>query len=303
MASKLPKQDRPKLVYIAGYGRSGSTLLDTILGNHPHIFGAGELTWLFRDAVTGAQCTCGQPVVECCFWGKVLKKVFGNPTSTDLAFAADLTLRTERLFGTRIDLQPYQQLWSETISAIASISGRTIIVDSSKSSRLAYNRLPLFLKQFNESSVFIHLVRDPRGVMWSIQKGSNRWLEDKSVSNRIGGMARGLGSWIFSNAAVELMPGYLLKKQKYFLRYEDLVSIPEETFKHLGDWLDISLANVLQRINNQEVFDGGHGLAGNRMRRNGQIKLSMDTEWQAKLPKYAKLMAWCALPLMAKYRY
>lgn len=296
-------EDIPKIVYIAGYGRSGSTLLDTILGNHPDVFGAGELTWLFRDAVSGAQCTCGQHVTECSFWRRVLESALGDFTTASLASAAEVTLHTECLFRSKMHVQRYLKLWRKTLSAISSISGKAIIIDSSKSSRLAHNRLPLFLKHFNESVLFIHLVRDPRGVMWSVNKGSNRWLEGKKVSNQFGGMIRGLGGWIFSNTSVELMSKSYKKQQKLFLRYEDLVSEPKENIDRLGSWLEISLESVLDRIGNQEVFDGGHGLAGNRMRRNSQIKLNIDNEWQRKLPKHAKIMAGCALPLMNKYEY
>jgi hypothetical protein len=34
---------RGVIIYIAGYGRSGSTLLERILGSHERFFGLGEL--------------------------------------------------------------------------------------------------------------------------------------------------------------------------------------------------------------------------------------------------------------------
>ena len=33
-----------KIIYVAGYGRSGSTLLDMMLASHPAVFGAGEMS-------------------------------------------------------------------------------------------------------------------------------------------------------------------------------------------------------------------------------------------------------------------
>lgn len=38
--------DTLNVVYIAGYGRSGSTLLERILATHPAICGLGELAYL-----------------------------------------------------------------------------------------------------------------------------------------------------------------------------------------------------------------------------------------------------------------
>ena len=41
----------PTVLYIAGYGRSGSTVLDMLLGTHPRIIGGGELTHLFHHSL------------------------------------------------------------------------------------------------------------------------------------------------------------------------------------------------------------------------------------------------------------
>ena len=46
----VEKSEDPGILYIAGYGRSGSTLLDSLLNDHPSIFGGGEMMWLFQQA-------------------------------------------------------------------------------------------------------------------------------------------------------------------------------------------------------------------------------------------------------------
>jgi hypothetical protein len=52
---------KKKILYIAGYSRSGSTILDIILSSHPQIFGTGELGYLFDDWIAGTRlCTCEQ---------------------------------------------------------------------------------------------------------------------------------------------------------------------------------------------------------------------------------------------------
>jgi hypothetical protein len=38
------------VLYIAGDGHSGSTLLDIIIGSSPNIFSAGELTLITRNS-------------------------------------------------------------------------------------------------------------------------------------------------------------------------------------------------------------------------------------------------------------
>ena len=41
----------PKVLFIGGYGRSGSTLLDRVLGSTDGFFSAGELRSLFTGRV------------------------------------------------------------------------------------------------------------------------------------------------------------------------------------------------------------------------------------------------------------
>ena len=56
------------VLYITGLWRSGSTILDIILGSHHLVEGVGELRTLPAALVDGATCACGQPVDRCPFW-------------------------------------------------------------------------------------------------------------------------------------------------------------------------------------------------------------------------------------------
>src|SRR3954453_3522671 len=60
---------KKKIIYIAGYSRSGSTILDIMLSSHPEIFGTGELGNLFDYWSEGIRtCTCEQIYNRCPFW-------------------------------------------------------------------------------------------------------------------------------------------------------------------------------------------------------------------------------------------
>ncbi len=62
-----------KLVYIAGSGKSGSTLLDIILGDNKNSFSIGELNQLFREGlIENEYCTCKSIVKDCEIWQTVL---------------------------------------------------------------------------------------------------------------------------------------------------------------------------------------------------------------------------------------
>lgn len=267
------------------------------------MLGAGELTWLFRDAIDGAKCACGTAVGECEVWGAVLAQLARAMPGFDLHRAAKVTFDTERLFGSVADAQYYLEVWGRTFDAISECSQRRFIVDSSKVSRYAYRRLPLFLRDLRQTTSVLHLVRDPRGVMWSCRRGSNRRLAKGVSPNQFGGMGRGLFSWMFSNAVVERVLGGNGGIKSLRLRYEDLVTNPRDRLSGLGDWLGLRLDEVCERLENEGTFEGGHGIAGNRMRKGGSIVMREDQEWRTRLPRYARMLSVVAGPQMRRYGY
>ena len=61
------------VLYIAGTGRSGSTVLANILGEVDGVFAAGEVRYLWQRGLKEDRlCGCGLPVRECPVWSKVL---------------------------------------------------------------------------------------------------------------------------------------------------------------------------------------------------------------------------------------
>jgi hypothetical protein len=71
--------ERVKVLYIAGSGRSGSTILDRILGQLDGFFSAGELCNLWdRGLLAHRKCGCGVPVDQCPTWTGILATGFGR---------------------------------------------------------------------------------------------------------------------------------------------------------------------------------------------------------------------------------
>jgi len=68
-----------RVIYIAGSGRSGSTLVERTLGAIPGWVNIGELIELFRKPSVAAElCGCGQPFSSCVFWYEVGRSAFGS---------------------------------------------------------------------------------------------------------------------------------------------------------------------------------------------------------------------------------
>ena len=65
--------DEVSVLYIAGIGRSGSTLLCRTLGTVDGFLATGELMRIIsRGVQTGDLCSCGDPVRQCELWGPII---------------------------------------------------------------------------------------------------------------------------------------------------------------------------------------------------------------------------------------
>ena len=58
-----------KLVYIGGYGHSGSTLLEYLLAASPEVIACGEVASVLRERGRKAKCTCRRDIKDCPVWG------------------------------------------------------------------------------------------------------------------------------------------------------------------------------------------------------------------------------------------
>ena len=67
----LEKRNRIKVIYIMGYGRSGSTFMDILLGNHKDFISVGALSNFFDWEINDGICACHQSFNNCQFWKKV----------------------------------------------------------------------------------------------------------------------------------------------------------------------------------------------------------------------------------------
>ena len=82
---------RPKIVYILGSGRSGSTILDMLLGNHEDIESFGELANIATAGwINNEYCSSGVRVNDSPFWNSVKSRFLekANDENAIVKFAA-----------------------------------------------------------------------------------------------------------------------------------------------------------------------------------------------------------------------
>jgi len=295
-----------KVVYVAGYGRSGSTVLDMLLGSHDGVIGMSELTHVFHYWDTGKGCSCGDDFQGCEFWRAVFEKLEFAPGESPLSMTRiTKKLESRPLIWSKIfhrsKLKQYKKHWSAVFAAIEEVADRPVIVDSSKTSRLTTFRAKLLAKVCRLPVSTVHLVRDPRAVMWSYLKGNNLELEKGKNIAKKGGAYRVLCSWICTNAAVHLT--HWFSPQPYMLlRYEDLIVDPATQMRRICDELQLPVVPKLDYESLQDL-PASHGVAGNRVRRKGVQRLVLDDQWKTSLKKSLARLAIVCWPFMKKYKY
>jgi len=289
-----------KLVYIAGYGRSGSTILDILLSQPDEHVGAGELTFLFEACDRGETCSCGDPIGQCGLWGEALDGLGFGPD--DVRRARDVTRQMEARPMREREAAAYEHLWKRTLDATGGIADATCVVDSSKTSRRKWRR-PILLNRLNSVDVrIIHLVRDPRSVMRSIEKGSNKKLEGREDIRIGGGAYRGLASWTFANSLVETHLGALHDVDRLVVRYEDLAADPVSTLERVEAFADLDLDDTVRRLEEDKGLQPGHGVRGNRLRRQPEIRFDPSSGDGPDLPPLAGTLGG-VVPLTGRYDY
>jgi hypothetical protein len=305
-----------KVLYIAGEGRSGSTLLGRMLGELPGFLMCGEtiVLWTHNWGMTKTTdaCACGVPIEECEIWGDVITE-----TRLDVSDHNEISEESRAFFQrSRFSslneilrpgkaIRPTADFSSKIVQLYRSLcqkTGNDIIVDTSKTPALA-----LILSQIDEIDLrVIHLVRDSRGVAFSWTKKITRTdVGSKQVKMRrvhpvISALHWDLSQYIVPRIRVRGRP--VLR-----VRYEDLVSAPSESLTEILRFADEPPSpRSLDFVHEDAVYlQAGHSLMGNPNRvRQGWIELRRDDAWRREMPKFQQfLVTTFSFPYLLRHRY
>jgi hypothetical protein len=304
----------PIVLYIAGSGRSGSTLLERALGEIPGFVNVGELIDLYRRvAEHGERCGCGQEFAQCPFWSQVGERAVGGWQEQKLAATRDLQGKVARqrrmprllampLAGSRFraDVAAYGANYAGLYEAVAAQAGAACVVDASKwpVQALALARAGLDVR-------IVHLVRDVRGVAYSLGK------RDVSRPHAVGetdvmthlSPAEAAARWVAVQSQAGLLRRCGLPVAR--MRYEDFVRRPRQTVEAAlaGIGLAVPPAHLAHIGDGRIMLGTSHGLSGNPSRfREGEITLRADETWRASMSRRDRLIVTAiALPLMLRY--
>jgi hypothetical protein len=304
-----------KVLYIGALGRSGSTLLDRMLGQIPGFFSGGEIRDLWqRGLQENRLCGCGTPFRECPFWTRVGQHAFGGwdrvdpPSVLALARSVDrrrympalMGLGGQRGYERRV--RTYGEILSRLYRAIHEESGDDVVVDSSKDPSTVF----ILRRMADVDLRVIHLVRDPRGVAYSWTKLVIRpdVVDGTAYMHRLGPSRSGI-RWLTRSLLFE----YLERRGVPVLamRYETLVRSPREEMERLLRWYRAPFADedLAYITPGSVVLRVNHTVMGNPVRMHqGPLELRLDDEWRTSMDRLPRgVVTGLTLPLLGRYGY
>ena len=302
------------MLYIAGTGRSGSTLLGSSLGQVDGFWSVGELRHIWERGIIGDwRCGCGLYFSQCPTWEKILSGAFGGRQLDAGAVARSerrltrvrhiplvlLSQRRPELIDDRVG--DYRSYLDRLYRSVRSVTGADVIVDSSKSPTYGY--LLRTIPSIDLSVV--HLVRDPRASAYSWTRRRER--NDAGRERRymdVMGTGKSSVLWALWNTLTEVVLAG--KPTRYIrLRYEDLMKDTRGSLTRILEMVGSGDARLPFLQSDVVELQPSHSISGNPMRmQHGRVEVKPDVEWIERMNTRDRLLV-AALtgPVMGRYGY
>lgn len=286
--------------FICSAARSGSTLLDMLIGGHPRAVSLGEFSFLGKALSLGQECSCGTQVADCPAWSPVIERI-ARERGVDLrrqpyalwqwdTRAGTLIDRHQQtrayLFGSKIrslvcdlrfGLPPGHGLrlplparlargcdnTDYLFDAVAAQWDKDVLVDSSKNVHKAlahYERAP-------DRTRIIFLTRDGRGVFYS--RRNSGFSRERSMQ-----------AWDrYNRRALRLLPARVKPEHLLQLKYEELVADVPGTLARICALLGLDNDPAMLDLNAGER----HLFNGNDTRFARERGIRRDERWRTGL--------------------
>jgi hypothetical protein len=298
------------VLYLAGAGRSGGTLIGKILGQHDQLLYVGEVRELWTPGLlVDRLCGCGERLMDCSFWQAVFASAYGGLTSEDARWMCAMRLqytRTRQVLrwlcsaGWPEALKRFAERLERLYDALRMAGGKPVLIDASRLP--TYGRLLQHIPSIDLRVV--HLVRDARAVAfsWGRQRTGHTARRIAVLPRKA--VWRASAEWLIQNWLTEHFWG-ADPARYYRLRYEDFVAQPRREVARLLDWLGCAEREP-SFIEGAMVHLGiAHSAAGNSYRLlTGAVQLELDREWRDRMPSPAQsFVKFLTFPLLRKYGY
>jgi hypothetical protein len=287
-----PSRPAVRYICIPGSPFTGSTLLGTLLNDHPRCASIGAAVGLHSRAdLTTYRCSCGALFRECEFWIDIAERTraLGYPVNVFETnfWNTHLRLNRNRIVNAGLVRSlGWGQLnrmrdalvlkssaarraiadmgwhsWS-LATAVLDRTGKSVFVDTSRD-----HQRPKYLAMHPRLDVrVIHLIRDPRGNAASIMKHTGA---DAATAAR---------QWRRYNVEAARVRSYLPTGSWMSLRYEDLCADPEGVLAQIAGFVGVDSA---LRTDNSPSLQSH--IIGNKTRLLGRREIREDRSWQTTL--------------------
>lgn len=274
-----------RIIYLLGAGRSGTTLMATVIGAHKDVLTIGEMHQFLDHIVEGRFCSCGEHIEQCVFWKDILTKVDVNSGAQSFSNNVERHRNIPRLLITGKTKKEYLRIHDTIFSIISETSKQSILLDSSK-----YIARYLLLRKSNKFNVKgIYVIRDVRGVIHSFKKKVQT--------------SRSPLSTVVYYCLINLFGQLVCWTDKNVLkvRYEDFVENPSHELSRIYKHIAVE-ANVEDQLNRS--YEIPHIMGGNRLKSQQKITIKKDEAWKVKSSKFDRYFYYIlTLPLMLINKY
>lgn len=271
--------EKPKVVYVLGAHRSGSTVLGVTLGNCDGFVFAGELhSWLTRHGKASFGGEEGQRL-----WSGIAAQVpgaeelFGHDTQLYVDRSSAL-FRAGRRRARRQMIAPYLRIYGDLYRAIASATGASRIVDTSH-----YPLRAMELQRLQDIELYLlFLVRDPQGIVDSFSaRNPDSPSRPALVTNA--------QLWVTYALCVRAFLRHP-RERRMFVRHEDFLRDPAATVSRI-----VAMTGSDAPVPDLAALRTGSPLQGNRfLKRSDTIALKGPP---SKRPPFSLLTAAMQAPL------
>jgi hypothetical protein len=290
----------PLHCFICSAARSGSTLLDMLIGGHPRAVSLGEFSFLGKALALGQECSCGAKVSNCPEWSPVLERI-AREKGVDLRTDPYALWQWDTRAGTLIDRKQQTRAYlfgsklrslvcdlryrlppghalrpplperlatgcgntDYLFDVVAAQWGKEVLIDSSKNVHKAlahYERAP-------DRTRIVFLTRDGRGVFYS--RRTSGFSRERSMQ-----------AWErYNRRALRLLPARVRPEHLLQLKYEELVADVQGTLARLCALLGLERDPAVLDLNAGER----HLFNGNDTRFAREQGIRQDERWKTGL--------------------
>lgn len=242
------------IFYIAGYGRSGSTLLDIVLSNAAYGFTLGEISNVFNERNKKTDDFYHEILSETIIELKLTHQEIDKISSSD-KIQSHLSSK-------------YASFWNYFLKKIGDKHKMDFFIDSSKTTWRTFNR-PKHLKNSGIKIKIIFLKASYKKVWKSAIKGSNKSLKSKSGEQKKHYIFA--VKTLFSKFLIDTLTTLFYKNKTYEIievHYDDFISSPKEIINKISKDLNFKFSNLEPKIEQNKFLIKG-GYLGNRLREKG----------------------------------